>query len=99
MPRRSNRLVLLLALAGAVTVSGCIATSGVRAGQQAETAQDYDQAVIEYTKALHAKPGDTHLRQDLDRAKLRASQDHLTRGRRLAANGRLEESVIELQTA
>ena len=91
--------VIAIALAAALATSGCMATSGVRAGQQAELNQDFDQAVIEYTKALHEKPNDAKLKQDLERAKLRASQDHLTQGRRYAANAQWDEALLELQTA
>ena len=35
----------------------------------------------------------------LERAKLRAAQDHFTRGRRLAATGKLEEALVEFQIA
>jgi general secretion pathway protein D len=37
--------------------------------------------------------------QALDRAKLRSSADHFSRGRRYAAGGRLDESLVELQMA
>jgi general secretion pathway protein D len=89
----------LLAVAVALTGSACVTTGALRAGQQAELLQDYDQAVIEYSKALREKPGNVDARRSLERAKLRAAQDHLTRGRRFAANGRLDEALVELQTA
>jgi len=99
MPHRINRRIVVIALAGALAASACATTSGMRAGQQAEFNQDYDQAVIEYTKVLTQKPDNTDARLALQRAKLRAAQDHLTRGRRLAASNRLDEALVELQTA
>ena len=98
MPHGTSRRLAVIAIVG-VLGSACATTSGMQAGQQAEFNQDYDQAVIEYTKILREKPGDTAARQALQRAKLRAAQDHLTRGRRFAANGRLDEALVELQTA
>jgi general secretion pathway protein D len=98
MPHGTSPRLALIALIG-VLGSACATTSGMRAGQQAEFNQDYDQAVIEYTKVLRDKPSDTGARQALQRAKLRAAQDHLTRGRRFAANGKLDEALVELQTA
>jgi general secretion pathway protein D len=71
----------------------------VRAGERAELAQDYDRAVIEYTRALQTDPDNPDARQGLERARLRAAQDHFTRGRRHHAAGRLEEALVELQTA
>ena len=86
-------------LAAALTAAGC-ATSGVmRAGEAAEQAQDYDRAVVEYTKAVRANPGDTSARVALDRTRLRAAQEHFYRGRRLAASDRHEEALAEFQLA
>ena len=98
MPHRSSRFAAI-ALAIILVSGGCVTTGALRAGQQAEVVQDYDQAVIEYTRALREKPGSREARQSLERAKIRAAQDHLTRGRRFAANGRLDEALVELQTA
>jgi general secretion pathway protein D len=89
----SGLLALTLALAG------CATAGAMRAGVAAEKAQDYDRAVIEYTKVLQENPDNRDARYALDRAKLRASQDHFSRGRRLHAAGRLDEALIELQTA
>jgi general secretion pathway protein D len=71
----------------------------MRAGQQAERADDFDRAVVEYNRAVRERPTDRDARLALDRAKLRASLDHFSRGRRLSNAGRLEESLVELQTA
>ena len=86
------------ALPLAVLVAGCV-TTGIRAGQLAEQAQDYDRAVIEYTKVLKEHPDNREARLSLDRAKLRAALDHYNRGLRLRNGGRLEEALVELQIA
>jgi general secretion pathway protein D len=99
MPHATSRRFLLIAVVVAVASSGCATTGAMRAGQQAEVVQDYDQAVIEYTKVLRDQPNNVDARRSLERAKLRAAQDHLTKGRRLAANGRYDEALVELQTA
>ncbi len=72
---------------------------GFRAGETAETAKNYDLAVIEYTKAVRANPDDDNARLALDRAKLRASQEHAFRGRTLAGAERYEEALGEYQLA
>jgi general secretion pathway protein D len=97
MPHATSRLALLPLVA--LLVAACATTSPMRAGRSAEQAQDYDRAVVEYTRALQANPDDREARQALDRAKLRASQDHFTRGRRFHATGRLDEALVELQLA
>lgn len=89
----------LVAAASAVMLAGCASAGAIKAGTQAERQQDWDQAVMEYSKAVRADPGDKLARLSLERAKLRASQDHFTRGRRLASMGKLEEALVELQLA
>ena len=79
--------------------SGCATSGAFRLGEQAEKSQDYDRAVIEYTKALREKPDDVETRAALDRARLRASADHYQRGRRLSAADRHEEALLEFQIA
>ena len=71
----------------------------MRVGQQAEKLQEYDRAIVEYTKVLRDDPDNQDARLALDRMRLRSSLEHLTRGRRLAASGRMEEAVAELQIA
>ena len=91
------RYALLLLLA--VFVAGCATTAALRSGERAELGQQYDLAVVEYTKALQSDPDNTAARQGLERSKLRAAQDHFTRGRRFQAAGRLDEALVELQIA
>jgi general secretion pathway protein D len=79
--------------------SGCATTAALRAGERAEQSQDYDRAVVEYTNALRANPGDLSTRLALDRAKVRAAQEHAARARRFAASDRFEEALVEYQLA
>ena len=96
--RRACKWALVVCLAA---VSGCAtgAGPGLRAGERAETARNYDLAVVEYTKALRANPDDDNARLALERAKLRASQHHAFRGRTLASEERYEEALGEYQVA
>jgi general secretion pathway protein D len=80
-------------------MAGGCATTGMRAGQLAEQAQDYDRAVVEYTKVLKEHPDNKDARLSLDRAKLRAALEHYNRGLRLRNGGRLDEALVELQIA
>jgi general secretion pathway protein D len=68
-------------------------------GRDAEIRQDYDRAVAEFTRAVHLRPNDTGARTSLERARLRAAQDHYQRGRRLAAVGKFDEALVEYQLA
>ena len=86
-------------LAFTIALAACATTGTFRSGQLAEQAQDYDRAVAEYTAALRKHPDDRNLQLSLQRAKLRASQDHLARARRLEATGKLDEALVEYQIA
>ena len=104
MPDRSSaeqvgwRLVLALCAVAGIA-SACATSASLRAGEQAEQLKDYDRAVVEYTNALRANPDDVNIRLALDRAKLRAAQDHALRARRLAAAERYDQALIEFQIA
>jgi general secretion pathway protein D len=71
----------------------------MRAGRAADQLQDYDRAVVEYTKALRDDPENRAARQALDVAKIRAANEHFSRGRRLETTGKLDEALVELQIA
>jgi general secretion pathway protein D len=86
-------------LVAAGPIAGCASSGALKAGVAAERVDDYDTAVVEYTKALREEPDDFTIRQSLERAKLRASETHFVRGRRLASTGKLDEAVIEYQIA
>src|ERR1044071_10209250 len=88
----------VLAVSLALVAAGCV-TTGIRAGQLAEQGQDYDKAVVEYTKVLKEHPDNREARLSLDRAKLRAALEHYNRGLRLRNGGRLDEALVELQIA
>src|SRR5688572_9581690 len=89
----------IAALSLIATLSGCITSAALRDARRAEERQDYDVAVIEYTRAVQRDPNDVSARTGLQRARMRASQDHFTRARRHASNRRLEEAVAEYKLA
>jgi tetratricopeptide (TPR) repeat protein len=64
---------LLLPLALCVAIIGCTTSSAMRAGQRADSLQDYDQAIVEYTKALRADPNNRVAQQALEVAKVRSA--------------------------
>ena len=90
----------VLLIAALLLATGCAtATGAFRAGQRAERLQDFDLAVAEYTRALRTDPENRDARLGLERARLRAADAHFSRGRRLAAQSRYEEALIEFQIA
>ena len=99
----SRTSALRLALGGALAAllaSGCAtANNPMRLAQQAEELRDYDVAVANYTKTVRADPGNRDAQVGLERAKLRGSEAHFLRGQRLAAVGKFEDAVVELQLA
>ncbi|HET6959939.1 MAG TPA: hypothetical protein VFI56_25290, partial [Vicinamibacterales bacterium] len=99
MSHRVRTAFVALSLAAVALTAGCAAATAVHHGQDAEFRQDYDRAVVEYTKALRLNPHSDDARQGLIRAKVRAAEDHLVRARRLAALNRLDEAVVEYGVA
>ena len=93
----ANRFVLAIGIVAAL--AGCKTSEALRSAQRADHARDYDQAVVEYTRALREDPDNPLTRRALETAKMQAALDHLARGRRLADAGKTEEAVLELQVA
>src|SRR5688572_8133569 len=94
---RSPRVVLAALVV--CVIASCASSGSIRVARNAEISQNYDVAVAEYTKILRSNPDNRDARQGLERAKLRASQDHFTKARRLASTGDLEDSLVEYQLA
>jgi len=96
---RSVRAALLVAVTVALASCASSSNGSRRVASDAEATQNYDLAVAEYTKLVRSKPSDRNAQQGLDRAKLRAAQDHFTRARRFATTGKLEDALVEYQLA
>jgi general secretion pathway protein D len=91
-----SRLPVVLLVA---PLFACATSSAFRAGEQAERRQDYDRAVVEYSKAVHEHPDDLTYRRGLERARLRASNEHTNTARRLTARGLYKEALDEYRLA
>jgi general secretion pathway protein D len=87
------------AFAAAAALSGCASSGATQKGWQAERQQDWDRAVVEYTAVVRGNPADQNARLALERAKLRATQVHVSNGRRFASQGKVEEALVEYQIA
>lgn len=93
-PARAAIALVALALSAA-----CATAGGMRQARAAEQSQDYDLAVAQYSRLVRTQPENREARLGLDRAKLRAAETHLGRGRRLFSQGRYDDAVVELQLA
>jgi len=93
----------LLACAGAVWVlatPGCSPYSSYyHQGEKAELRHDYDQAVIDYGKAVEHSPDNSKYKISEKLARAKASQHHLARGRELESQGQLDEAAGEYTSA
>ncbi len=88
-----------LAALAALTLAACASSGAFRAGERAERRQDYDRAVLEYSRALQQAPNNVNCRRALQRARLRASTEHANAGRRLAGRGLYKEALDEYRLA
>ena len=95
--RAWSRVVFVLA--AIVIVTACAAATAKRNALRAEQRQDYDRAIVEYTRALQANPNDVAARTGLERAKVRSAETHFVRGRRQIGLANYEEALVELQLA
>jgi general secretion pathway protein D len=82
-PLAANRGAALVLCAAALLTFGCTSSGALRAGERAESAYDYDR----------------NARGALQRARLRASQEHFIAGRRLEAADQHEQALVEYQLA
>lgn len=98
-PRNSLGVPALAAVLALALLGGCVTASSMRTARTAELNEDYDRAVVEYMKALEARPNDRAIRASLDQVKLRAAQEHFARGRRHAGTGEFDEALVEFQIA
>ncbi len=90
------RRLLPLAL---VFATGCASSAAFRAAENAERLQDYDRAVVEYQRAVAADPDNVQYRRSLERARMRAANDHTNLARRQAGRGSYDEALAEYRLA
>jgi len=82
-----------------IALAACATSAAFRAGERAERRQEFDRAVLEYSKALKERPDNLDYRKSLQRARLRASEEHTVAGRRLLNRGLYKEALDELKLA
>jgi len=89
------------ALCGVVLLlTGCPKGSQeLKAGRQAEAAQDYDTALIHYERALKADPLNTEYKLKTTRIRFEAGQHHVRQGQKLREKGDLQLALAEFEKA
>lgn len=95
-PRINRAALIALAL---ITLAGCASGRALDEGRAAERQRDYDRAVVLYRRAVQERPNDRSAQLALERAMLRAAQQHYAAGRALARQSRWEEALAEYQIA
>jgi len=71
----------------------------LKEGQAAQLVEDWDKALEAYEKALLEDPADPLYQLAVRRARFEASQQHLSRGKQLRREGKLEEALGAFQRA
>lgn len=94
-----ERKALLGAVLALLVFSSCTSYRNYRRAQMAATAEDWDQAVVFYMKAVEENPGNITYKAALLRAKMRASQEHFNKARRYQQTEVLDRALVEYQQA
>jgi tetratricopeptide (TPR) repeat protein len=92
MKRQASLFLLTVLL-----LSGCVAQKSFHRAELEARRENWDKAVIEYSKAIAEDPGNTRYKIALERAKLKASAQHFQTGKRYAAAAQWDLAVAEFQ--
>jgi general secretion pathway protein D len=98
-PLDARRALTVALASGLLWASACASGNSMKLAEQAERRSDFDRAVVEYTNVLRTDPDNHAARTSLQRVRVRASEEHYLRGRRLSASERYQEAAVELQLA
>ena len=91
--------LVLLALLALLAFASCSGYRSFREAQYAETAGDWDAAVLRYMELVAADPSDLRYRAGLLRARTQAAHAHFEQGRELQEAGRDRDALLEMQRA
>ncbi len=92
---KTFRAVALLVACGLLV--GCAADKAYRKAETESRKENWDQAVLGYSKAVALDPGNTRYSVSLERAKLKASAVHFEKGKRYASASQWELAIAEYQ--
>ncbi len=94
--RVAGALFLVLLWAG---VSGCATYRLAHQASLAEENSEWDVAVERYLELVERQPSNARFKTALLRARLKASQEHFSKGQRFREAGVMERALIEFQEA
>ena len=93
-----NKIVrATLLLAAVALVVGCGSSRAFKQAEVESRRENWDKAVLGYSKALALDPGNTRYSVSLERAKLRASAQHFNKGMRYLRAHQWDLAVAEFQ--
>jgi len=79
--------------------ASCASYSAYQRAHAAEKMKNWDEAVVQYEKALAIDPNNLRYKVDLQRAKLEASREHFQKGKTLSAAAMTESGPSQLRLA
>jgi general secretion pathway protein D len=83
----------------ALCLGACATAQAYKQGEKEMAAQNYDKAVLLFSKSVAAKPESTRYQVALTRAKMKAAQDHFAKGQAYVKAGRVDSAIGEFQQA
>jgi len=97
--RNAKRRAGLAALAAVVALAaiGCAGDRAFRQGQNDEILDQWDQAVLHYTKARTEDPKNLRYKMALDNARRKAAEDHFKKGKIYLDAGQPDLAIVEFQ--
>ncbi|MEM7049418.1 MAG: secretin N-terminal domain-containing protein [Acidobacteriota bacterium] len=94
-----SRCLISMGLLLALTLGGCTSHRSSRSAEIASEVGDWDEAVVQYMRAVEEDPGNIRHRSALLRAKIKASQMHFERAKKYQDAEVWERALVELQEA
>jgi len=95
---RARTAGVAAALAAALALGACASTRHLyNIGQKEMAAENYDRAVLLFSKAVSSEPESTRYKVALSRAKMKAAQEHFAKGQAYVKAGRIDAAIAEFQ--
>lgn len=92
-----NRIVGAVLAVGLLLSAGCAAQKAFRTAEQEAHRENWDQAVLQYSKARALEPGNERYDIALTRAKLKASAQHFEKAKRYGKSAQWDLAASEYQ--
>ncbi|MGH9749830.1 MAG: cohesin domain-containing protein [Candidatus Polarisedimenticolia bacterium] len=97
VPARAAALALATFSLAALALGACATGRAYRTGEKDMKAEKYDHAVLNFSRAVAARPDNTRYKVALSRAKTKAAQDHFVKGQGYVQAKRWDAAVAEFQ--